>query len=268
MLGVSAAAAKPFDLGLIAPAGLETDRNQWTILDARPTEQYIQGHLPGAFSFSWENHTRTDEKGIAYRLKPIEAIAASFEKMGIHKKSPVVVYGDADTSWGGEGWACWVLAFMGHCGPVRLLDGGLQAWQAQSYPVEKGLQKIDAKPAQYDFNVRKALNVDAETLRKSPDAYQLVDTRSLMEWFKGHLPNAVHIRWKSFFTGRHQKPIRRQAIKALLSEHDIDRQKPVVYYCTGGIRSGYAWLVHQLAGLPTACNFEGGTAAWRKLSEK
>jgi thiosulfate/3-mercaptopyruvate sulfurtransferase len=36
----------------------------------------------------------------------------------------------------------------------------------------------------------------------------------------------------------------------------------VVYYCAGGIRSGYAWLIHHLAGLPEAVNFEGGMEEW------
>ncbi|MBT4365191.1 MAG: sulfurtransferase, partial [Desulfobacteraceae bacterium] len=38
--------------------------------------------------------------------------------------------------------------------------------------------------------------------------------------------------------------------------------------CTGGIRSSYSWLIHSIAGLPPAKNYEGGMAAWEKLSVK
>ncbi len=48
----------------------------------------------------------------------------------------------------------------------------------------------------------------------------------------------------------------------------VDTTHPVVYYCHGGIRSGYVWLVHQLAGLPTARNYSGGMAAWQKRDSK
>jgi thiosulfate/3-mercaptopyruvate sulfurtransferase len=41
--------------------------------------------------------------------------------------------------------------------------------------------------------------------------------------------------------------------------------RPVVYYCKGGIRSAYAWMVHVLAGFPGACNFEGGMEEWKTV---
>jgi thiosulfate/3-mercaptopyruvate sulfurtransferase len=48
----------------------------------------------------------------------------------------------------------------------------------------------------------------------------------------------------------------------------VNTAKPVVYYCAGGIRSAYTWLVHELAGLPDARNYEGGMAAWQKRDTK
>jgi len=57
----------------------------------------------------------------------------------------------------------------------------------------------------------------------------------------------------------------RERPQKLLADHGIDQHKPVVYYCTGGIRSGYAWMVHKLSGLGPAINFEGSTEAWDKL---
>jgi thiosulfate/3-mercaptopyruvate sulfurtransferase len=50
----------------------------------------------------------------------------------------------------------------------------------------------------------------------------------------------------------------------MLEKEGVDLRKPVVYYCTGGIRSGYAWLVHQLGNLPPAVNYEGGTEEWAR----
>lgn len=40
--------------------------------------------------------------------------------------------------------------------------------------------------------------------------------------------------------------------------------RELVFYCTGGVRSAYAWLIHQLCGSLPASNFEGGTEAWKQ----
>jgi thiosulfate/3-mercaptopyruvate sulfurtransferase len=42
--------------------------NNLVILDARPKKVWSDGHIPGALSFSWENYTRVDERGVPYRI--------------------------------------------------------------------------------------------------------------------------------------------------------------------------------------------------------
>jgi len=49
-----------------------------------------------------------------------------------------------------------------------------------------------------------------------------------------------------------------------MTKHQIRRDKPVIYFCTGGIRSAWAWFVHQQSGYSAARNFEGGMALWNK----
>jgi thiosulfate/3-mercaptopyruvate sulfurtransferase len=104
LLLIASKSASAFDLALIEPAVLIQDRGQWIILDARPESDWLAGHIPGALSFSWENYTRTDENGRAYRLARSEQLAVALGQMGMVENTPVVVYGDADRSMGGEGW--------------------------------------------------------------------------------------------------------------------------------------------------------------------
>lgn len=233
------------------------------ILDARPKREWLSRHIPGAHSFSWEDYTRTDDKGIPYRIMPPEYIADSLGAMGIDSQTPIVVYGDADTSWGGEGWACWVLSWLGHSGPVRLLDGGTRAWAAKNYPTASGIT-LPAKQAAYEFSRNNAVLISGKAIHDSPDKFQLVDTRSTWEWLKGRMPDATHISWDNFYTGEHRRPLNPAETRALLKENNINIQQPVVYYCTGGVRSAYAWMVHTLAGLTGAVNFEGGMEEWKK----
>jgi thiosulfate/3-mercaptopyruvate sulfurtransferase len=253
------------DLGLIEPHVLNENLSKWVILDARPKSEWMAGHIPGAISFSWENYTKKDEEGIPYRVWPPQKMAEELGKLGIDEKSPIVVYGDAEKSWGGEGWSCWLLSWLGHKGPVRLLNGGIQAWRSHKFLMAQDSEKTKSKPVQYQVNLQLHLDISTADLKKQQKDFSLIDTRSTLERFKGRIPGSIHIEWKDFFTGADRKPLAPDALKKLLQKHDIDIRKPVVYYCSGGIRSSYAWLVHQLAGLPAAKNYEGGYEAWKRL---
>lgn len=248
---------------LLPPSKLSQLERGVKILDARPGAAWLKGHIPGAMSFDWREYTETDLQGIAYRKLPNEVIAQRLGGLGINQTSSLVIYGDADSSWGGEGWACWLFGGLGHLGDIYLLEGGVQAWQRQG-----GLltERIAPTPAtvRYQSAERTGLDINTEDLRQQPDL-QLVDTRSFFEWLRGSIPGAVRINWSHFFTGAERRPIDRSELINLLREHGLEPEKPVVYYCSGGIRSGYAWMVHELAGMPTAKNYEGGMEAWRKL---
>jgi thiosulfate/3-mercaptopyruvate sulfurtransferase len=256
------------NLGLIEPHVLYKDLSDWVILDARPRDEWTAGHIPGALSFSWEEYTRTDNNGVPYRVWAPQELAAELGRMGIDENTRIVVYGDADKSWGGEGWDCWVLAWIGHKGSVRLLAGGIQSWRNNNYPIKQGMEKVNVRPVQYKFKLEPYLDISTADLKRQKSNLILVDTRSTLEWFRGKIPGAIHISWEKFYTGKDRRPLSPNALKELLQKHGADLSKPVVYYCTGGIRSGYAWLVHQFAGLPTARNYEGGFEAWKRLSSE
>jgi len=256
------------DLGTIEPAYLNQHLSAWVILDARPKSEWMSGHIPGALSFSWEHYTRTDEKGVPYRVWPPAELAAELGKMGINENTPVVVYGDADKSWGGEGWDCWVLSWLGHKGPIRLLAGGIQSWRNNKFSLKEGVEEKKIHLFQYKFKIEPTLDIDTANLERQKSVFTIIDTRSTIEWFKGRIPGAIHIPWTEFYSGRDRRPLSADALKKLLQKEGIDINKPIVYYCAGGIRSAYAWLVHQLSGLPAARNYEGGFEAWKRMSSR
>lgn len=258
---MAAAPLMAFDLRLADPAQA-AKLSDAVILDARPPKEWQQGHIPGALSFSWENYTRTEEDGVKWRILPPEELARALGAMGISHTDAVLVYGDADTSWGGEGWVVWMLAWLGHEGPIYFLDGGIQSWQADNRPMTADAGKNRA-PTTYEVNLAPQVNISREQIDARKDEINLVDTRGFFkEWMLGRLPGAVHLGWEKFYQGRHRQVISADQLKTLLEDKGVDLNKPVVYYCTAGIRSGYTWLVHQLSGLPGAVNYEGGTEEW------
>jgi len=266
VLFLSVIPAMAADIGLIEPAALSGTTVKWVILDARPRERWEAGHIPGALSFPWETFTKTDEKGVKYSSLPPQELAAVLAGLGIDEKSPLLIYGDADTSWGGEGYAAWLFSWLGHKGPIRLLDGGIQRWRSRNLLLDKGAEKPLPRKARYRVDLKSRYIVSTEELQKNRDGYVLVDVRSTFEWLKGKIPGAIHIPWEDFYSGKDRRPLSPTELKNLLAKKGVDTGKPVVFYCLGGVRSAYAWTVYQLAGLPDGRNYKGSWAAWEKRS--
>ncbi|UFS71751.1 hypothetical protein LPW11_06040 [Geomonas sp. RF6] len=252
------------DLALVEASALATRLAESVILDARPRKEWNAGHLPGAHSFYWEDYSRKETAGAETRILAPREMAPALARLGIDERTPVVIYGDADSSWGGEGWAAWLLSSMGHRGSIRLLNGGIQSWRERGLPLVKGPESTVPAKAHYRVDLRPQLSVAAEDLERLKGKVSLVDVRSTLEWFRGRIPGAVHIPWQEFFTGKERRPLSPAQLKKLLAGHGVDPEKPVVYYCAAGVRSSYAWLVHHLSGLPDARNFYGGMDAWKK----
>jgi thiosulfate/3-mercaptopyruvate sulfurtransferase len=252
------------DLALIEPAALKGSGSKWIILDARPKAEWEAGHIPGALSLPWEAYTRTDARGVKYSTIPPQELATALAGLGIDEKSPLVIYGDADTSWGGEGYDVWLFSWLGHKGPVRLLDGGIQSWRARNLPLTSGAERPLPRKARYQVNLKPQVVVSTEEVQQGKNAYTLVDVRSTFEWLKGRIPGAIHIPWEEFYTGKDRRPLPPAELKKLLTKKGVDTSRPVVFYCLGGVRSAYAWTVYQLAGLPNGRNYKGSWAAWEK----
>lgn len=264
MIVLCSVGALAADLGLIDATTLKNNSSKWIVLDARPRAEWETGHIPGARSFSWDDYTRTDEKGVQYSSFSPPELAAALAGLGIDEKTPVVVYGDADKSWGGEGYDVWLLSWLGHKGPIRLLNGGIQSWQGRNLPLVRGAEKPGVQKARYQVALKQQLMVSTEEVAGRKNSFTLVDVRSNWEWIKGKIPGAVHIPWDEFYTGKDRHPLPPTELKKLLAKHGVDTSRPVVYYCLGGIRSSYAWLTHHLSGLPEARNYKGSWAAWQK----
>lgn len=253
------------DLGIIEVESLQKTLGQWVVLDTRPQAAWQSGHIPGALSFSWEDYTKSSGKDIKYSLQPPQELAKALGGAGINERTPIVVYAD-DKSWGAEGWGCWVLAWLGHQGPVRLLVGGVRSWQDKQCLMTSGPETPARKPVPYHYLLDPRANIQTVEIVKGVNNLTLIDTRSTLEMLTGRIPGAVHIPWTKFYVGPEHRPLAAAALKKLLQDNGANLQRPVVYYCAAGVRSGFAWFVHQLSGLPPARNYAGGMEAWKQAS--
>lgn len=246
------------------------------ILDGRPLSEWKKESIAKSVNFSWENYTKTDGRGVKYRIFPPEELAKALGNFGIDEHTPVVVYGDADKSWGGEAWVCWMFAWLGHKASIYFLNGGVQSWKKMGYPLSTNDENKRYQAKKYNYELNNSINITADEIKNRKDI-ALVDVRSTLEWLKGHIPNSFKYDWENFYRGSERKLISPDEVKKILSDekivtvlknNGITTDKKIVYYCTGGIRSAFAWLAHELSGLPKAVNFEGGIEEWDGENKK
>ena len=84
-------------------------------------------------------------------------------------------------------------------------------------------------------------------LQAQNGAFLLVDVREDNEWAGGHIPGAVQVPFSRFD----------EAVARLPSD------KPLIFYCQGGVRSKRAFDQATAQGLPAEGHLGGGIAAWR-----
>lgn len=245
------------------------------LLDTRSTWRYLLGHIPGAQSTGdWQDYsvTRSGVRGLIDQDR--NAIARKLKAMGIDKNKTIVLYGDPTDKWRTDGRFFWMLEFYGFSRTV-LLEGGLDAWENQGLPIERGPASppdpSDLKAEDIQFN--NAVYADQEWIRqrlKTPEL-ALIDNRERNEFDGatpygssrgGHIPGAIHIDWREFYDANGRlKP--RDALEALLKKWKVRKDQQVVVYCTGGVRSGMAYFVFRYLGYDVR-NYDGSWWDWSR----
>lgn len=95
------------------------------------------------------------------------------------------------------------------------------------------------------------VNVNVEEFQKliTTKGAQLIDVRTLGEYKRGHLKNALLIDYMS-------SDFKTKAFKG------IDKSKPVLLYCASGGRSARSAKMYKEAGFKKVYNLVGGFRAW------
>jgi thiosulfate/3-mercaptopyruvate sulfurtransferase len=145
---------------------------------------------------------------------------------GITMDTPLIVYDD-DTGVR-VARECWLLEYLGHR-HVRLLHGGLNAWQQSGGPIST--TSTVSTPQQFEIQYSSAGFVAADSLVADLNHPKrvVIDVRDELEHDgldhtaccerRGHVPGAVWIHWSEFLErGRFKSA---EAIRALLQSRGI-----------------------------------------------
>lgn len=247
-----------------ADALLKIDAKTTIILDAREKDVYKDGHIPGAIHFA------SAEWSKAIPGKP-EEHAKRLGAMGVRANTPVVIYAGPDVRDSARSW--WMLKYAG-MENVRLLNGGIAAWESAGGKLEKGI----VEPRAVDFGkpaiVTGRLAQKDDVLAMVKGKAQIVDARSTEEFCgetntakrNGHIPGAKPLEWTQF-VGKDKKFKSVAELKKILHEADIDLDAPTATYCQGGGRAAVVAFGLELMGAKNVRNYYKSWGEWGNLED-
>ncbi len=235
------------------------------LLDCRPTEAYVAGHLPGAVPADLYGLNLCDSDP-----GPLRAFLWMMEYLfgikGIDQRQTVVLYDDT-TDWRvARTW--WLLDYFGHDN-ARVLNGGFQAWVRAGLP----LSRDPVAPTRTVFVPKphpKRLASYRDVLdRLGTPGTTLVDTRNRLEYLGrdvqaargGAIPGAV---WIDYLQNMNERGEFKSAdaLERMYASAGVDRDKEVITYCQGGYRGAHAYLALRLLGYPRVRNYVGAWKEW------
>lgn len=180
--------------------------DDWVTVDCRydladheaGRQQYLAGHVPGAFHADLGRHLAAAPRtsGGRHPLPDPATLSAWLGSIGVGPATQVVVYDAGPGMFAARLW--WLLRWLGH-ESVALLDGGFDAWTAEGRAVS--LPIPEPVPARFVPHPGCLPTVDAQALHSQPDAYLIVDARAAerfrgetepMDPVAGHVPGAIN----------------------------------------------------------------------------
>jgi thiosulfate/3-mercaptopyruvate sulfurtransferase len=230
-------------------------------------DRYEGGHVPGAIHVYWLEDLSAADTSVTTFLPEAAEAADRLGRLGITHGKAVVAYSDGGNLYASRLWH--VLAHFGH-DRVALLDGGIEKWEAEGRPLERGT--VHPLPARFEPRESRWMRgIGAEEIlhRLEDRELRLVDVRGPAEFSGeqlraargGHIPGAILWPWEenlgSDGTMRDPAEIRARAeAVGLVPEHEL------VTYCQGGVRAAHAALALRIAGYARVRVYDGSWAEW------
>ncbi|MGW1620668.1 sulfurtransferase [Streptomyces sp. NPDC002172] len=194
-------------------------------------------------------------------------IASHARDLGIREDSTVVVYDRLTGAWAARVW--WVLRTAGIT-RVRVLNGGLTAWEAAGLPVTDGREPapapgdVVARPAGDGFVGLERMKRIADGSDPTPAVCALRRTEYLGTPGRprsGHIPRTTSLPYADLLgpdnTLAHERTAR------LAGAHGIRAGDGTVLYCGGAINAaGLALALHEI-GIDDVLLYDGSLSEWR-----
>lgn len=234
--------------------------------------EYEAGHIPGAVFFDLDAIADTSST-LPHMLPSPSAFAAAMAELGIGEKATIVVYDSVGLFSSPR--VRWTLRVMG-AADVRILEGGLPAWQAAGFAVETGAAvrprasfhpRFDAAAVRSYADVRASLDkpwvqiVDA----RSDGRFRGVEPEPRAGLKSGHMPGAVNVPFGELIEDGRLKP--EKAVTAIFGARHLDLQRPIITSCGSGVSAAVLALALEMIGAADVSLYDGSWTEWGSVPD-
>ena len=213
---------------------LMDEKAPMTLIDSRPKERkYDKGHIPGAISIPDSQFDKMVDKLPADKAAPLYFYCEGLTcKLSSDSAERAKKLGYTNIKVVPEGYPAWVKAY----GPGPTAEGGAPA-AAAAPAIQGGKESGTITAASFE-----------EILRNAPDSVLLVDVRDVKEFEGGTFKGSINI------------PI--NTLEKKLATLPAD--KPIVFFCGAGGRSGEAHDMAKLLRPELKTYFLNANIKWAK----
>ena len=158
---------------------------RWTLAEPDGHRYYVAGHIPGAryVDLDADLADPASPRSGRHPLPSLEKLQQAARRWGIHDDDTVVVYDDSAGTAAARAW--WLLRWAGMA-DVRILDGGLAAWNRIGAILEDG--EVTVAPGTVTLTDGHMPVVDADGAAAAGRAGTLLDARAYERYTGEHEP--------------------------------------------------------------------------------
>ncbi len=244
------------------------DQSQLVVLDVSddletaPLERPV---IPGAIAVSLASDVSgpPTNQGGKRPLPDAEVLQENLRRWGIDAESLVVVYDNTSGAQAGRAW--WTLRWAGHPN-VRILDGGLAAWQAAG-KVTAGQPVHPPGNGGFTVSPGNMPTIEADEAAAIARKGVLLDARGKVSYegepdqpATGHIPGATLAPSKNTL-GPSGTFASTEELQALFSGLGADGSQPVGVYCGSGNAAAHELVAMYAAGIEAPL-YVGSFSAW------
>lgn len=240
---------------------------RWQLGRTDGRDRYRRGHLPGAVYVDLDTEL-ADPPSAASGRHPLPAptrLQESARRWGVDDTSPVVVYDDIGNRASARAW--WLLRWGGHA-DVRILDGGLSAWESAGLRVSTG--DSAPRPGAVTLRAGGLPSVTIDEVAEVAPPTVLVDARADERYRgevepvdprAGHIPGAVNVPTAGNLDadGRFLSP---SDLRARFAGSGVTGAGPVIVYCGSGVNAAHELVALEVAGIGGGVLYPGSWSQW------
>lgn len=226
---------------------------------------YAAGHIPGSV-FCDLDRVLSGPAGPEGRhpLPDLEELARWMRDAGVDAEREVCVYGAREPMGAARAW--WLLRYMGH-ERVRVLDGGLAAWQAGGFDVTADVPR--PRPGNFTVHLVEEHRLDDALVQTRADDGVLLDARAPERYsgesepidpLAGHIPGALNAPMTEMVDAD-GRMLGAELLQARFAGLGITPETEVGVYCGSGVTAATDILALALAGIPAAL-YAGSWSKW------